>query len=62
MNKQAKAPTYKVDDHSVQRCQSCDGTQWILGRNLAECANCNDVYALQMRGEFTIHKGMNDDR
>ena len=27
MNKQAKAPTYKVDDHSVQRCQSCDGTK-----------------------------------
>lgn len=61
MTDQAKAPTYKVDDHSVQRCQSCNGVHWTLGRNDAVCANCGDVHVLQMRGEFTIHKGMNDD-
>lgn len=61
MTEQANAPTYKVDDHSVQRCQRCGRAEWILGRSYAECASCGDVYALQMRGEFTIHRGINDE-
>lgn len=33
-------PAYKLGAANVPTCQGCGGTHWLVGRLLAECANC----------------------
>ena len=46
-------PTYHAN--TLNYCPGCAGTQWLIGRTMAQCARCDTALPLAQMAETPVH-------